>query len=380
MTIVYILIAIVMLGVLIFLHEFGHYIVGRLMNIGIREFAIGMGPKLFSKNGTHKLEVNGETVEETTVYSLRLLPLGGFCAFVGEDEENSDPRAMNNAPAWKRFLTVAAGPFMNLLVAFVICVVLISAGLIPNIFAEPIVTTYITGTIEGYPAARTALKPYDELLSVDGVSMRDEDTDTFKAYVKSLSDKDRICLWVKRGKLSFPVYITPEYSDEGELLLGVSLYSDSFYPEYDCNVFEAMDESLILMKNTAVETYRLLGSIIKKLFTGQERTREEQVSGVVGIVSNVSDGLSAGFDRNFGSGVFIIFYYMMFISLSLGIMNVLPIPALDGARLLLLMFEMVTGKHVNRKAEGYVNLAGLLLLLFIMVLVTYSDVRTLINK
>ncbi|MBQ3668476.1 MAG: site-2 protease family protein [Clostridia bacterium] len=378
MTIVYILVAIVMLGVLIFLHEGGHYLMGRLMNIGIEEFAIGMGPKIFSRKGTHKIKVNGKIEQETTTYSLRLLPLGGFCAFVGEDENNSDPRAMNNAPVWKRLLTVAAGPVTNLLVAFLIGWVLIATATVPNLYSTQNAYIEISGTIEGLPAEESYIKSGDIILSVDGIDMIGNGTDTMKSYISSLEPGSSVKIWVQRGSVSLPVSVRTARSESGETMLGVYLTQYATRAEYDCNVLEAMGESAVLMKNIFVDTFESLGGLLRKLFSGQS-IPEGSVSGVVGIVSNVSTGLRASFDEDFLSGITLFFLYMMLISESLGIMNLLPLPALDGGRLAVLIIELITKKHLNRRVEGYINLAGLALLLCLMAVVTFSDVKMLIK-
>ena len=389
MTIVYILIAILMLGVLIFVHELGHYLVGRWMNIGIEEFAIGMGPRLFSVKGTHKIKLNGETATETTTYSLRALPLGGFCAFVGEDGESDDPRAMNRAPAWKRLLTVAAGPFMNIFIAFLIGVVLICAGLIPNIYDREHLRDYsvtVLGTAEGMPAADAVIPGVpeeeakitegDEIVSVSGYALDADGVAGLKNRLRLIGVGGEAELVLKRGEKLLPVTVHLAEGEDGTPMLGVSLSESARYPEYDCNLFESFGESLRLMKNITVDTYSSLFALIGKIFHG-ESIPEGSVSGIVGIVSNVSSTLQVSFGENFSSGVMYIFLYLMLISISLGLMNLLPLPALDGGRLVLLIVEVITGKHLNRKVEGYLNLVGLALLLGLMVLVTFFDIKSL---
>ncbi len=391
MTIVYILIAIAMLGVLIFVHELGHYLVGRAMNIGIEEFAIGMGPKLFSRKGTHRIKINGKIARETTAYSLRLLPLGGFCAFVGEDEENDDPRAMNKAPAWKRLLTVAAGPLMNIFIAFMIGVVLISAGLIPDIYDREHLHDYrvvIMGIAEGMPAENAMIDGLngeeakitagDEIVSVNGYALDNDGVAGLKNRLREIGIDGEAVLVIRRGGMQLSVTVPLAEGAEGTPMLGVSLSESASYPEYDCNILESFGESVKLMKNITVDTYSSLLGLIGDLFRG-ESIPEGSVSGVVGIVSNVSSTLQVSFGESFAGGIMYIFLYLMLISVSLGLMNLLPLPALDGGRLVLLLIEVLTGKHLNRKVEGYINLAGLALLLGLMLLVTVFDVRSLIK-
>ena len=395
----YILLALVMLGVIIFIHEFGHYLAGRLCGIGIVEFAIGMGPKIISWKRSHKIRGTQET--ETIRYSLRLLPLGGFCAFVGEDEENSDPRAMNNMPVWKRFATVFAGPFMNFLLAFVLSVALIATNQMPNVY-EVETLPMVSGVMEDMPAAQAGFKAWDiiEALDGDAITLDGEGTEKLRATLNGLDEGQSVQVTLRRIPDLEKNYtdealssLTPEELSalatenvtvtlvpqklEGRVLLGVNL--PSYYERYDCNVFEAVGESFKFMANTAVETYRALIGLIGNLFTGG-KIEEGTVSGVVGIVSNVSTSLRASFSDALSLGLLRMMLFIMVISLSLGIMNLLPLPALDGGRLILLIFEGITGKHVNRKVEAYINLAGLALLLGIMLVVTYFDIRTIVRK
>ena len=394
MSIVYILLALVMLGVIIFLHEFGHYIVGRLLGIGIVEFAIGMGPKLLGWKRTHKVKGTGE--EETIQYSLRLLPLGGFCAFLGEDTGDDAPRAMNNQPAWKRILTVAAGPAMNFAVAFVLSVGLIASGQIANPY-DTETLPIVSDVIEGMPAQQAGFEALDVISRLDGTVITPDGagTEALRAYLASLEEGQSVNVTVKRAdrdaRLSWPeegpslemllsdaknevqLTLTPA-RQEGTVLLGVHL--PSRYAAYDCGLLGAIPESLKFMWNTVKATYEMLGTLIRNLVTGGD-IPEGSVSGVVGIVAGVSDSLKTGFGEAFATGMLNILFYVMAISLSLGIMNLLPLPALDGGRLVLLIIEWITGKHLSRKTEGFINLIGLALLLAVMLIVTYFDIRSL---
>ena len=151
--ILYILLAIVMLGVIVTVHEFGHYLVGRLCGIGIVEFSVGFGPRLL---GWERKGIQ---------YSLRLIPLGGYCAFVGEDELNDDPRAMNNQPVWKRFLTVLAGPFMNFVLAYVVCTAMLAMFMTAETFPT-------VGQLEAdMPAAAAGMRVGDVIVQVDDTAI-----------------------------------------------------------------------------------------------------------------------------------------------------------------------------------------------------------------
>ncbi|MBQ4226902.1 MAG: RIP metalloprotease, partial [Clostridia bacterium] len=314
---------------------------------------------------------------------------------------NSDPRAMNNMPVWKRFLTVFAGPFMNFLLAFVLSVALIATNQMPNVY-EVETLPMVSGVMEGMPAAQAGFEQWDIIDALDGdkIALNDEGTEKLRSYLNGLPEGQSVQVTLRRipdlkqnyteealnrltpeelsalATQSVTVTLVPQKS-EGRVLLGVNL--PSYYGRYDCNVLGAVGESFKFMYHTAVETYRALIGLIGNLFTGG-RIEEGTVSGVVGIVSNVSTSLRASFSDALSLGLLRMMLFIMVISLSLGIMNLLPLPALDGGRLILLIFEWITGKHVNRKVEAYINLAGLALLLGIMLVVTYFDIRTIVRN
>ena len=374
MSVVYIIVALLMLTLIVSIHEFGHYIVGRTLGIGIVEYAIGMGPKLFSWKKSHRIK--GTDAEETIRYSVRALPLGGFCAFLGEDEANPDPRAMNNMPAWKRFLTVLAGPAMNFVLAFVITAGLIATGSIPNIFKTNVLPE-VGSVMQGMPAERAGFMEGDIIVSIDGnaISCDQAGTNVLKAYLASVREGQEVSVTVKRDEGETELILVPEKQD-GMTLLGVGL--NSYYEEYHTGLLGAIPQSFTFMWNTVKATYGMLVDLLHKLFAG-EKIPEGSVTGVVGIVAGMSNEMSVGFGSGIGVGIFVIIYYVMAISLSLGIMNLLPLPALDGGRLVVLLFEMVTGKHLNRRVEGIINLVGLGLLLLLMVIVTFSDIKNLLK-
>ena len=381
MKILYIIAAILLLCVIILLHEFGHYFVGRRLGIGIKEFSLGMGPCLW-KTVKRKKIARSEDTEEIR-YSLRLIPIGGYCAFTGEDGESDDPHSMNNQPAWKRFLTVIAGPFMNFLVAFVLATVLICSGKILNPF-ETEIYPYVSEVMEGMPADQAGFESGDIIVSIDGIPIEENGrgVELLKKTLNALPEGESVLVTVMRtsgeeenGEVELELVPVRDEAT-GEMLLGVQLPVS--YAQYRCNLWEAVPESFRLMWNTAKETVKMLGQLLRALVTGGE-VQEGTVSGVVGVVATVSDGMQQSFSTDFASGLWLVLSFIMAISLSLGLMNSLPFPALDGGRALLLLVEMVTGKHLSRKAEGYINLIGLGLLLVLIVFVTFSDIRSLIR-
>lgn len=361
-----ILMALVILGVVVTIHELGHFIVGKLSGIAVTEFAIGMGPKLFSWQG------------KETKYSLRLLPLGGFCAFVGEDEDNPDPRAMNNQPVWKRFLTVLAGPFMNFLLVFVVAVVLIATSSIVNPYSVSTLPV-LYSVDENMPAGRAGLMAGDTILKVDGedITPNLEGVEFLRSRITENEEGMGIDLTVLRDAETIEVSLVPEYSEEeGRPLIGIVFTSE--YEAYDENLLTAIPAALTLMGRFIVETLAFLKDMIWSLLRGLG-IQEGSVAGVVGIVSSVSNDVSTGFAGGFTMGLQTISIWLMNISLSLGIMNLLPIPALDGGRLVFLAIEGIRRKPLNREKEAIVHLIGFALLILLMVVVTVSDVRGLLK-
>jgi len=360
-----ILAALVILGVVVTIHEFGHFIVGKLSGIAVTEFAVGMGPKLISWKG------------KETRYSIRILPLGGFCAFVGEDEDNPDPRAMNNQPVWKRFLTVFAGPFMNFFLVFVLAVVFIAGAWIVD--TSTVTTAPVLYQVEeNMPAGRAGLKVGDTIIKVNGEDVH-KNTDGVEFLRSRIMEADEqgVTLTVLRGGETLDFTLVPEYSEaEGRPLIGIVF--ETTYEGYDKNVITAIPEALKLIGRSIVETFAFLKDMIWRLLRGLG-VQEGSVAGVVGIVSSVSSDVSSGFSGGFTLGIQTIFLWIMNISLSLGIMNLLPIPALDGGRLVFLTYEAIRRKPLNREKEAIVNLIGFALLILLMIVVTVSDVRGLLK-
>lgn len=346
--ILYILLALLILGFITVVHEFGHYIVGRLCGIGIVEFAVGFGPKLlsFTRKGIR--------------YSLRLLPLGGFCSFVGEDGENPAPNAMNNMPVWKRFLTVAAGPVMNFIVAFIFCVILLCNFMVAEY--QP----WIAQIYENTPAAASELQTGDIVTHVNGeaISYDTAGMETARSIILDAGEQE-ITLSVERGGEKHEIAITPapivdEASGETYYQLGIAFGSRGF------TFGEAIKGSFGYM----VDFTRALGTALKDLvFHG---TGADEVMGPVGIISFVSDTISVS--RWYGA-----VYLVFFLSLNLGFMNLLPLPGLDGGRLVFLIVEGIRRKPVPPEKEGMVHALGLMLLFGLVIFITYKDIIRLIT-
>lgn len=364
--IVFILLALVVLGIIIMLHEFGHYLVGRLMGIGIVEFSVGMGPKLF---GWERKGIR---------YSLRCLPLGGYCSFLGEDEKNDDPRAMNNQPVWKRFLTVFAGPAFNFVLAVIIATGMIAGGYILNPYevqAKPI----IYSVEQGLPAEAAGFQSGDIITNVnaEAISFDEAGMERVRALILNCAPGESMDFIIQREGEALSLTLNPVFVEsENRIMIGVSFAQ--VYAAYDETILTAIPEAFKLTGETVVATVDFLKDLVTGLFRG-EKVQEGSVQGVVGVVSTLSSDMKLGFSDAFSSGINTILYWVMVISMNLGIMNLLPLPALDGGRLVFLAIEGIRRKPIDRNREGMIHLIGFGLLLVLMVIITYSDIKALFH-
>lgn len=345
MQILYILIAIVLLGFIVTAHEFGHYLMGRLCGIGIVEFSVGFGPKLL---GFKKKDIQ---------YSLRLIPLGGYCAFVGEDNDNSAPNAMAKQPVWKRFLTLAAGSAMNFVLAFLFCAILLSGFITAEIF--PLVSTVGENT----PAAVCGLQEGDIIVEINDIAIS-YDTAGVYAMQELITEKELTMTINRDGEITelqlLPERIEDPASGAVDYQIGITLGSRTY------TIGEALRGSCGYM----VEFTGMMLESIKDLFF--HGTGTDELMGPVGIVSFMSDTVES--DALYG-----VVNLIFVLSLNIGIMNLLPLPALDGGRLIFLIIEAIRRKPIPPEKEGMVHAFGLLLLLALIVFITYKDIIRLIT-
>lgn len=327
MGIINIIIALLIFGIVVAVHEFGHFFVAKLNKITVHEFAIGMGPVIFQK------EKNG------TNYSLRAIPMGGFVAMEGEDEESDDPNAFCQKHPLQKMAVIFAGPFMNFVLTIVTFILLFTLSGVP--------VNKVGNIIENSPASKSELKVGDEIKSINGTNIKSwNDIPTTIAGTKG-----DVTLQVIRDGQAMEITITPEEKN-GRRTVGI-------YPMYEKNFSSSISQAFSQTYNVSLSML----DFIKKLFTG--KVDFNYVSGPVGIVKEMGSSVN--------SGLATVINYIAFISLNLGIMNLLPIPALDGFRLLTSFVELITRKKLNKKMEYIVNAAGMIFLISIMLLVTYKD-------
>ncbi|MGX8773872.1 MAG: RIP metalloprotease RseP [Bacillota bacterium] len=328
MTIIY---ALIIFCLLIFVHELGHFMVAKACGVKVNEFAIGMGPAIFSRQ-------KGETK-----YSIRIFPIGGYCAMEGEDEDSDEPRALNNQPAWQRACILAAGSVMN----FITCVIL----LIIIAFWAGTATTTIDQVVDGSPAQKAGIVSGDTIVSVDGEAINEWD-DLIQAI--GYSDNETAEIVVERDGQQETLTAELEYDkDAGRNMIGIT-------PAVEHSAAKAIPGGI---KNTGSMTV-MMYTVLKQLFTGEVSVKE--LSGPVGIVYATSEAAK--------SGIMYVIYLAALLSLNLAIINMLPFPALDGGRLLFLVIRLFTGKRVSDETEGKIHFIGICLLFALMIYVTFNDV------
>ncbi|MGN0308316.1 MAG: RIP metalloprotease RseP [Lachnospiraceae bacterium] len=349
MTLIYF---VLIFGIIVLAHEFGHYLLAKRGGIHVVEFAIGMGPKLW---GVHK---NG------TDYVIRLLPIGGACMFEGEDglneaEEGITENSFNAAPVWTRISSVAAGPLFNFLLAFLLALFIVGFGGTDR----PV----IQGIMEGYPADEAGLLPGDEIISMNGERIyvaREIQLNTF------LNGGSPMALEYRRDGQVYTTELTPKYNEEtGRYLIGFQGYS------------EYVDATgLDLFRYGYYEVRYSLKSTLKSLLMlVQGQAGVKDLSGPVGIAQIIDE--VAEETAPYGPMVLILNLcnIALLLSVNLGVLNLLPLPALDGGRLVFLFIEAIRGKPIPPDKEGMVHFAGFVALMVLMVFVLYNDLVRLFS-
>ena len=339
-----IILAILAFGMLVIVHEFGHFITAKRGGVQVNEFWIGMGPTLLKK------EHNG------TLYCLKLLPFGGACVMEGEDEESESEHAFGKASLPRRMLIVAAGALMNFLVGFLIVLAVIQPNG-PN-------GGYIVSTIDSVDPASTAaaaggLQAGDEILEVDGYNILLR-SDFEMALSRGMDTTYEVVVRRDGEKVTLPAVVLEATieGEDGRKMIGLT--------------FTEQPDSIGMHVNMAVRTSlnyaRLVWVSLGMLVSGQVGV--DQLSGPVGVASVMATTASYSISA--------FLQLVAFISINLGVMNLLPLPALDGGRLVFLIIEGIRRKPVPAKYEGYIHAAGLMLLLALMVYVTGQDIVRLI--
>ncbi len=350
----YILVAILAFGILIAAHEFGHFVVAKLCGVKVNEYSIGMGPALVSHQG-------GETL-----YSLRLLPIGGYCAMEGEDEDTGDERCFTRQPAIKRILILVAGSAMNFLLGF-----LILLGYFAN--WPNFVTNEVAATVEGFAYAENGIQAGDRIYSIDG--HRVFYSADFSMYMDRAGDTVDMVVLRDGKKVTLKDYgLQPRVYDESQ-----GLKYGLMFRAVEGTTLEKIKYSGYSAYNFVRMVWMSLGDLVRG------SVGLDDMAGVVGIVGTINDvGQQVQeVTQSRTEALLRVAYLVAFIAVNLAVMNMLPIPALDGGRVFLLIvtsiIETVFHKKLDPKYEGYIHTAGMVALLGLMAVLMVSDILRIVR-
>jgi regulator of sigma E protease len=340
--IVNIVFAILGLSVIIAIHEIGHLITAKKAGMKVERFGIGMGPSIFCfKHGG-------------TEYCLCWVPIGGFCQIKGEDAENKDPDSFNAKPPFSKFIVAFSGPFANFVTAFLLIVILI------NLQGNPV--QQVARIEPDFPALSAGVQIGDRLKGIDEIFT--EDLNKLTQYINQHANKE-ITLHIERNKELIQLPLVPKETDR-EISKGTSvkvgLIGVAFQPVYEkVSFFTSISLTLRTMGKFFVEFLRFIG----KLITGR-MDPGVQVAGPIKIVGMAAETVSVSW--------LAFLFFIAFLSLNLGMLNLFPFPPLDGGKILFAIWEGISKKPVNKKFEIWVNTAGFLLLIGLMLFVTFKDI------
>ncbi len=328
--------AILIFMVVVLIHELGHFLMAKFVGIKVNEFSIGMGPQLWQKQG------------KETKYSLRMIPMGGYISMEGEDEDSYEEGSFNNAPTLSKIAVIASGPLMNFFLAFLVMVVVLIGIGTPN--------TYISEIIPDSPAYYSELKEGDKINKINDVKI-----ESWESIVKEIGDTnlgEEVLLSITRNDINLDVNIKPT-KVEDQVIIGI-------IPARDRSIFKAVTNGFLTTKGYIYSMFEF----VKLVLTG--KITSNHISGPVGVVSQIGAAAQMG--------IYNVLILLAFISVNLGFFNLLPIPALDGGRIVFLIIELIRGKSMDPNKEGFIHFIGFALLIVLMIFVTYKDVISLIKR
>lgn len=343
-----ILIALLFFGLIISFHELGHFIFAKLFKVQVNEFSLGMGPAIFKKK-------KGETQ-----YSLRLLPIGGYVSMEGEDKDSENERAFCNIKAWKRFIIIAAGGVVNLIMGVIVVAIMLATS------GDLIGTPQINFFHEDAATATQGLQEKDVIKKINGKTVFSE----YDLSFLMARDKDGVIDFVvERNGEKMPV--------NGVKFDTVKNPDGTLTIIYDFVIVGVKSNVWTVAKNSVLESISIARIVWLSLFdlvTGQYGLSD--LSGPIGTVTIIADTAQNAVAQTDYSTLFMI---MALIAINIGLFNLLPLPALDGGRLFFLLIEMIFRKPIPRKYEGWIHAIGLGLLLLLMVVISFSDIMKLIK-
>ena len=340
---------IIILGIIVLVHEFGHFIFAKLFGIYVYEFAIGMGPKLF-----HWKSKKGETE-----YSIRAIPIGGFCALAGEDLDSDDQekvpedRRLQSKPVWQRFLVMFFGAGNNFILAFLLLLIIAFGW--GAVSSKPIVSELVSGN----PAEEAGIEVGDYILEINGHKVKT--SDDVSIYLQVEDKSKPITFTVERDGRELDIDVTPLKEEvDGSTIYRVGIISEG---EVERGFVASIQYAFTKMGSL----FRQMVITLKGLFTGGLSVN--QLSGPVGIYSIVGTQASAGFEN--------ILYLIALLSINVGFINLIPLPAFDGGRILFLIIEKIKGSPVKPETENKIHTIGFILLLALMIYITFNDILKL---
>lgn len=347
-------VAILVFGIIILIHEFGHFIVAKKCGIGVVEFSIGMGPRLCSF-------VKGETR-----YSVKALPFGGSCMMLGEEEDDANPKAFNNKSVWSRIAVIAAGPVFNFLLAFVLALAIVHVAGYDS--AE------LTGVLDGFSAQEQGLQAGDVITRLNREKVTVYRDVTMYMY---LHPSDPVNVEFKRTledgtSQVLTARLEPRYSQEhGGYMLGIQTKG---YRQPAQGILETV-------KYGAYEVVYWMKTVVKSIgMMVRGQVGAQDMAGPVRLVSMIDDTVEETKQYGLETLLLTLANLCVMLSANLGVMNLLPVPALDGGRLVFLIVEALRGKPVDKEKEGMVHMAGMALLMGFMVFVLFNDIAMLLFK
>lgn len=338
-----IILALLLFSFIVFFHELGHFLLAKKNGIHVEEFCIGMGPVLVKKQG------------KDTTYAIRLLPIGGACMMGEDDADDVSEVSFNSKSVWERISVIAAGPIFNFILAFILSVIVVSwLG-----YDKPVIHTIV----ENSAAEEAGLQPGDVIKEINGKNIH-----IFReisAYNQFHPGEEMELVYERAGK-EYGVTLTTRQGEDGRYLIGIT---QGQYKK--ANAFTALQYGFYEVKFWIDYTIESL----KMLFTGAIGL--DQLSGPVGIVDVVDEAYDTNIQYGVSSVILAFLNLSILLSANLGVMNLLPIPALDGGRLVFLFVEAIRGKRIPPEKEGVVHLAGLIALFGLMIFVMFNDLQRL---
>lgn len=342
------LLFILILGVIVFIHEFGHFTWAKITGVYVYEFAIGMGPKLFSKKG------------KETEYSIRAIPIGGFCSLAGEDLEDDDlkkvpkNKRLQSKSCFQRFLIMFFGAGNNFISAILLLF------FIALIWGGSTMSPVVSSVEKGYPAEAAGMEKGDTIVSINQHSIKTSDDISLYLAIADPAKTSKIKVEKENGDMETYSIKPKKVTEDGETAYryGIGMQQEKT---------SGLVDSIVYTYQKTVSLFKQMGITVAYLFTGGIKI--SQLSGPVGIYSIVGEQSQAGLAN--------ILYLIAFLSINVGFINLLPLPAFDGGRILFLLIEKIKGSPVSPDLENKIHTIGLFLLMLLMVVVTFNDILRL---